>query len=63
MDSRKGQEQRYIELAKIDGSINIADALTKHVAADSLSKRIGWTNCEIGKGRHKDMPEIADEDY
>ena len=46
-----------IELKKVDGSNNLADALTKHVPGDILSRHLEGTNQFIDSGRHAIMPQ------
>ena len=49
---------KEIEICKVDGKNNLADALTKHLDNHEISKHIEGVSCYIGKGRHKAMPEI-----
>ena len=50
-----------IHVVKVDGTKNLADALTKHVGMEELQYHIGGTNCKIGKGRHSLAPEVTYE--
>ena len=45
-----------IELSKVQGSINIADALTKHVGREILERHMSDTGQHVVGGRHKIMP-------
>ena len=51
-----------IELKKVEGANNMADALTKHVEQDSISKHLRWTNQHLESGRHPIMPEVAKDE-
>ena len=51
-----------IELKKVEGANNMADALTKHVEQDSISKHLRWTNQHLATGRHPIMPEVAKDE-
>ena len=50
---------KEIEVVKVNGTDNIADALTKNLDTKDLMKHV--RNCEnyIGTGRHKIMPETT----
>ena len=50
---------KEIEVVKVNGTDNIADALTKNLDMKDLMKHV--RNCEnyIGTGRHKIMPEAT----
>ena len=54
-------KHKDIEFAKVKGIESLADALTKHSDAEDIRKHINGVFCEIRKGRHKDMPEVADK--
>ena len=49
-----------IELKKVEGSRNLADALTKHVDHENIQKHLGGTNQWLADGRHELMPHTAD---
>ncbi len=46
-----------IQLVKVEGTENLADALTKYVDSDMLEKHIRGTECQVIGGRHELMPE------
>ena len=48
-----------IELKKVEGVNNLADALTKYVEQDGISRHLKGTNQYLAVGRHQIMPEIA----
>ena len=48
-----------IELRKVDGVNNLADALTKHVEHESIQKHLKGTHQWLENGRHELMPHIA----
>ena len=48
-----------IELRKVEGANNLADALTKHVEHDGISKHLKGTSQYLATGRHPIMPEVA----
>ena len=52
-----------IEIMKVKGEVNLADALTKHVEADKLGKHNQWVGLEIRGGRHEIMPEVNQEEW
>jgi hypothetical protein len=43
---------------KVEGTENLADALTKYVESDMLDKHIRGSECEVIEGRHELMPEV-----
>ena len=47
-----------IELVKIPGNENLADALTKPIEAKELQLHMDGTSLAIRDGRHELMPEI-----
>jgi hypothetical protein len=47
-----------IQLVKVEGTENLADALTKYVDSDMLDKHIKGSECEVAGGRHELMPEV-----
>ena len=51
--------EKVIEVCKVKGIDNLADALTKHVNGDEIGKHLAGTNCKIEWGRHELMPEVA----
>ena len=44
---------------KLTVTVNIADALTKHIGNEEMNFHIGETKCYIGKGRHRLAPEVT----
>jgi len=48
-----------IQVIKVEGVKNIADALTKHVDQDEIKFHIQETNCEIKSGRHELAPQVT----
>ena len=49
-----------VELRKVDGPSNLADALTKHVDANGIMRHMDGTGQYYACGRHDIMPAIAD---
>ena len=50
-----------IELRKVEGANNLADALTKYVEKDSISRQLRGTHQYLATGRHPIMPEVAED--
>ena len=50
-----------IELRKVEGANNLADALTKYVEKDSISRHLRGTHQYLAMGRHPIMPEVAED--
>ena len=48
-----------VEIHKVLGSVNPADALTKHVESETLIKHMHMTSQFICDGRHEIMPQVA----
>ena len=48
-----------IEMVKVPGNENIADALTKNVESEKLMWHMNAINLRIDAGRHELMPEIS----
>ena len=48
-----------IELKKVEGVNNLADALTKHVEHEGIQKHLVGTNQRLEDGRHELMPRMA----
>ena len=48
-----------IELRKVEGVNNLADALTKHVEHESIQKHFEGTCQWLAEGRHELMPHVA----
>ena len=48
-----------IELRKVEGVNNLADALTKHVEHESIQKHLRGTHQCLTEGRHELMPYMA----
>ena len=50
-----------LEIVKVDGGDNLADALTKHLGAADLRKHMIGVGLEEREGRHSLMPDIAQD--
>jgi len=50
-----------LELIKVNGGDNLADALTKHLGAGDLQKHMIGVGLEERGGRHDIMPEVAQD--
>ena len=50
-----------VELRKVDGQSNLADALTKHVDGDSILRHMDGTGQFHAHGRHVIMPAVVGE--
>ena len=48
-----------VEVRKVNGKENIADILTKHVAAEDIRVHMHHTSQRYSEGRHAIMPHIA----
>ena len=48
-----------IELRKVEGVSNLADALTKHVEHESIQKHLEGTCQWLADGRHELVPHVA----
>ena len=48
-----------IELRKVEGVSNLADALTKHVEHEGIQKHLEGTHQWLAEGRHELMPRVA----
>ena len=48
-----------IELSKVSGEVNLADALTKHVGREILERHLEGTNQRLCGGRHVLMPTVG----
>ena len=48
-----------IELKKVEGASNLADALTKHVEFEGIQKHLVGTHQWLAEGRHELMPQVA----
>lgn len=48
-----------IEVEKVMGIINRADALTKRKEGSSLKQHSHWTSQDISKGRHEFAPKFT----
>ena len=51
-----------IEIVKVKGENNLADALTKHVEGDELRKHCAWVGIAISKDRHEIMPGMGGDE-
>ena len=49
-----------LDLKKVDGAQNLADALTKHVEHDGIQKHLEGTNQWVAEGRHELMPQTTE---
>ena len=49
-----------IELRKVNGSENLADALTKHLDGGGIAEHMRSTGQSWVYGRHAIMPKVAD---
>ena len=59
------QEKVYskeIEIEKVGGKQNIADALTKPVDTKDLAIHVSGIGLDIRTGRHEDAPQMAGEE-
>ena len=54
--------RRDLEVEKIGGKSNIADALTKHVDAKDLAMHVEGIKMEKRDGRHPEAPEVAGDE-
>ena len=52
-----------IELSKVPGKTNIADALTKYVECEGIQYHMANTNQTVMSGRHAIMPEMAEDEH
>ena len=50
-----------LELIKVNGGGNLADALTKHLGAGDLQKHMLGVGLEERGGRHEIMPQVAQD--
>ena len=48
-----------LEIRKVKGAENIADALTKHVEAEGIQSHCRDTNQSTREGRHELMPQAS----
>ena len=51
-----------IMLCKVKGTVNKADALTKHVTSDELMRHMNDTGIKIVDGRHQIAPAVAQDE-
>ena len=54
-------KNKVIELTKVKGVDNLADALTKYVGNEDLGKHMRGTHVKVEWGRHEIMPEVTEE--
>ena len=52
-----------IELNKVGGEANLADALTKHVGRETLERHLEATNQRLIGGRHAWMPQVGQSSH
>ena len=50
-----------LELIKVNGEDNLADALTKHLGAGDLQRHMVGVGLEEREGRHAIMPDVAQD--
>ena len=51
-------EANGIDIMKVRGEENRADALTKHVGREKTQEHMRWTGQEVAPGRHQLAPEV-----
>ena len=51
-----------LEIEKVKGEINRADALTKYKDGESIKRQLAWTNQVITSGRHCIAPKLSNKD-
>ena len=51
-----------LEIEKVKGEINRADALTKYKDGESIKRQLAWTNQVITSGRHSIAPKLSNKD-
>ena len=51
-----------MEIEKVKGEINRADALTKYKDGESIKRQLEWTNQIISSGRHSIAPRLSGKD-
>ena len=51
-----------IEVKKVSGGTNIADALTKHVASEKIHRHCESVQLEMRQSRHELMPKVAEDE-
>ena len=52
--------EREIQVEKVHGKVNIADAMTKHVGGEDHKMHVENSHMEIRGDRHDMAPEVAD---
>ena len=50
---------KEVEVVKVAGVDNLADALTKNLEAEGINKHLKFANCYFAEGRHELMPEVV----
>ena len=53
---------KEIEVVKVNGTDNLADALTKNLDTNDLMRHLKGSENHIGIGRHRIMPETTCND-
>ena len=48
-----------LEIEKVKGEMNRADALTKYKDGESIKRQLDWTNQVITSGRHSIAPKMS----
>ena len=51
-----------MEIEKVKGETNRADALTKYKDGESIKRQLEWTNQIISSGRHSIAPRLSGKD-
>ena len=51
-----------LEIEKVKGEINRADALTKYKDGESIKRQLAWTSQVITSGRHCIAPKLSNKD-
>jgi hypothetical protein len=50
---------KEIQIVKVDGTKNLADALTKYLAQGDMEKHVEGVSCYFASGRHELMPQVS----
>ena len=50
---------KEIQIVKVDGTKNLADALTKYLAQQDMGKHVEGVSCYFASGRHELMPQVS----
>ncbi len=49
-------------MSKVEGDLNLADALTKYVEKDLIEKHMEGVSMIIAEGRHDQMPQVMEQE-